>query len=420
MSAPNWIDGLFVWENGQTRALADFGPRIAEEQLRDEIDDFANSLTTAASRHERPESRIVQMDGKAMAMLGRLTRCPGTPQRPVVAVGLAAISDLPQRLAEPFLAPDSGLELAPLSQVVQPWAQSLPWPLHEWVVQPTGTFLSAQRAGILRHTLTYVGLTVLALGTLLAAMWMLFRVAQREVTLAELKSNFVADVSHELKTPLAMIQLFAETLQSGRVADEEKKSQYYGIIARESTRLSHLINNILDFSRIEAGRKEYSFQSTNVGEVVQQTYETYRAELDRLGFEHHVTLASNLPRVDADRGAITQVLVNLISNVMKYSAEDRFLAIHVERDTRRGRRGVLVSLEDRGIGIRPEDRARIFEGFFRSTDGRVQRQGGTGLGLALVKQIVDAHSGSIDVESRLVKGTAFRVFLPAAENASPP
>jgi len=281
-------------------------------------------------------------------------------------------------------------------------------------------FVREQRGAVLRQTLAFLGPTVLSLGTLLVAMWALGKVVKREVALAEMKANFVADVSHELKTPLALIRMFGETLQSGRVLSEEKRQEYYSIIARESTRLTDLIENILDFARIEAGRKDYVLEPTDVGGVVRETYEAYSEHLEHNGFEHHISIEPSLPEVNADRGAITQAVINLINNAIKYSREERYLAIDVTSDTRRDRRGVLISVHDRGIGIRPEDRARLFEGFFRSADGRVRERGGTGLGLALVKHIVDGHGGSLDVESRLVRGSTFRIFLPAVlEGARP-
>ena len=275
--------------------------------------------------------------------------------------------------------------------------------------------MQEQRGRVLAQTVAYMGLTLLALLTLLAAMWFLIRVVRREIALATMKSNFVADVSHELKTPLALIRLFGETLQSGRVTNPEKQREYYQIITRESTRLTNLIDNILDFSRIDAGRKEYLFAPVDPAQVVRETYNAYRAELDHKGFTHELKLEEPLPYIRADRDSVAQVLLNLMNNAVKYSPEERDLRISVGRDTRRGRHGVLISIADRGIGIKPEDRAHLFEGFFRAADGEVRRQRGTGLGLAVVKHIVDAHQGSLDVESRLVKGTTFRIFLPAAE-----
>ncbi len=299
-------------------------------------------------------------------------------------------------------------------------AREIPNPTDKNALQPEKAFVEEQRRTVVVLMLVYGGLTAAALATLLFAMWLLLRLVRREMVLAELKANFVADVSHELKTPLALIRLYAETLQAGRVLTADKRHEYYSVILRESTRLTNLINNILDFSRIDAGRKEYVLQPTDVADVVRETYEAYRPQLEHERFEHHLAVVDPLPRVDADRDAISQVLVNLINNAIKYSPQDRFLAIEVTADTRRGRRGVLLSVHDRGIGIRPEDRAHLTEGFFRAGDPRVREQGGTGLGLALVKHIVDAHHGSLDIETRLVKGSTFRVFLPASgEPASP-
>lgn len=322
--------------------------------------------------------------------------------------------DLVDRYIMPLLPRDGTLQVTRESHFDAPWSVPLFGPFTGWSIAPTQRFVEEQRRTIWTQSATYMGVTILALGTLIAAMWFMMRLVQREISLADLKSNFVADVSHELKTPLALIRMYAETLQAGRIPGEEKKQEYYAVIARESTRLTNLINDILDFARIEAGRKEYVLQPTDAGKVVRETYEAYRPQLDHHGFEHRLDIATGLPRIDADPDALSQILVNLIQNAIKYSDDDKFLAIEVTGDVRRGRTGVLISLHDRGIGIRPEDRARLTEGFFRSQDTRVRQQGGTGLGLALVKRIVEAHHGTLDIESRLVKGSTFRVFLPAS------
>lgn len=282
---------------------------------------------------------------------------------------------------------------------------------------PAAAFFQQNRKTIVAYMLVYVGLTAAALVTLLLAMFMLLRLVRREMALAEMKANFVADVSHELKTPLALIRMFAETLQAGRVPTDEKRQEYYDIIIRETTRLTNLINNILDFAKIDAGKREYQLEPTDVEKVIRGTLAAYQPQLEQSGFETHLSIEPNLPSIDADGDAISQILVNLISNAIKYSSDEKYLAIDAIRDTRRGRRGVRISVHDRGIGIKPEDRAQVTEGFFRAGDERVRQQTGTGLGLALVRHIVAAHGGILDVESRLVKGSTFRVFLPAS--ASP-
>lgn len=271
----------------------------------------------------------------------------------------------------------------------------------------------------MRQTLLYSSATLLGLVALLLAIRAMNRLAQHEITLSRMKSNFIAQVSHELKTPLALIRMFGETLLAGRVTSPDKITEYHEIITRESTRLTHLIDNILDFARIDAVRKPPRMEPMHVGQVVRSTYDSYRHELDHHAFEHRCIVADDLPEIQGDADAISQVVLNLISNAVKYSADDKFLAVDVAPETRRGRHGVLIAVRDRGIGIRPEDRAHLFDGFFRATDDRVRKRRGAGLGLALCKRIVDAHGGYIDVESRLVKGSEFRIFLPQNPNPQP-
>jgi signal transduction histidine kinase len=286
---------------------------------------------------------------------------------------------------------------------------------------PTAEFVNQQHRVIWRQTLMFVVGTLLVMGALVAVMWAMWRVLQRELALSRMKQAFVADVSHELKTPLALIRLFAETLMSGRVPTEEKKHEYYEIITRESDRLTNLINNILDFSRIDAGKKRYTYQPTNIAALVRETYEAYKAQLDHAGFEHQLVITDDLPEINCDRDAVAQALINLINNAMKYHDDvDLFLGIDLAPETRRGRHGVLISVSDRGIGIRPEDRNRLFTDFYRAADERVRARRGAGLGLALVKHIVEAHDGIVDVETRLVKGSIFRVFLPVQPSAAAP
>ncbi|MCP4245743.1 MAG: HAMP domain-containing histidine kinase [bacterium] len=332
---------------------------------------------------------------------------------------VAAALDL-HRLRTTFLEPlvvqaSDRVQLAGMDAPPSAWSEPLGPGLDFWVLQPAPSFVQAQRRAVRRQTGIFVAITVLALAALLVVVWGLIQVVQREVALSQLKSSFVADVSHELKTPLALIHMFGETLAEGRVTSPEKRQEYYEIIQRESARLSHLINNILDFSRIEAGRKEYQLDPIDVGAVVQRTYDSYRHDLDHNGFEHELRIADDIPQVPADADAIAQVLLNLMSNAVKYCDDERFLAIEVIPETRRGRHGVLIGVHDRGIGIPPEARRFLFDGFYRVSDERVRKRRGAGLGLALVKHIVEVHGGSIDVESRLVKGSTFRIFLPGEQ-----
>jgi signal transduction histidine kinase len=242
-------------------------------------------------------------------------------------------------------------------------------------------------------------------------------IVSKEIALARLKSDFVSNVSHELRTPLALIRLYAETLELGRITTKEKKQQYYRIIRKESERLTALINNILDFSRIEAGRKEYEFRETDIAELVRNTLDNYRYQIEQQGFAFEESIDSNLPPARVDREAIARALVNLVNNALKYSAEEKFLGVKLYRDN-----GVLkLEVADHGIGIARRDQSRIFEKFYRTGDPLVHNTKGSGLGLSLVRHITQAHGGEIAVESTPGRGSTFVLSLPVAANtpASP-
>jgi signal transduction histidine kinase len=222
----------------------------------------------------------------------------------------------------------------------------------------------------------------------------------------------VANVSHELKTPLALIRLFAETLELGRVPSEEKAHQYYRVINKESHRLTQLINNILDFSRIEAGRKEYRFAPTDVARVVRDVIESYRFQIEQQGFALKVDVQEDLPHVPADEEALGQAIINLVNNAIKYSRASKTIHIEVRREGSK----VLVSVTDTGIGIPRGEQKKIFEKFFRGEDSLVHETKGSGLGLALVRHIMEAHGGAVEVESTPGKGSTFTLVLPVGKS----
>jgi len=244
---------------------------------------------------------------------------------------------------------------------------------------------------------------------LLVGIALIVRAAAREVKLAEVKQTFVSNVSHELKTPLALIRLFAETLEMGRVRTSEKTQEYYRVIHNESRRLSQLIDNILDFSRIEAGSRQYRFASVDLAEVAREVVESYEYQIHAAGFELVTRFEAGLPRVEADANAISQAILNLLNNAVKYS--DRTKHITVSARPKEG--GVAVEVADQGIGIPLSEQKRIFEKFYRVGTGLVHETKGSGLGLALVKHIVEAHRGHVSVESAPGKGSRFILWLPA-------
>src|SRR5262245_8639182 len=251
---------------------------------------------------------------------------------------------------------------------------------------------------------------------LVAGLALAYRSVRREVELARLKSDFVSNVSHELRTPLSLIWLYAETLELGRIKTQEKKEEYYRIIRKESERLTALINNILDCSRIEAGRKEYDFRETDIAELVRNTLDAYRYQIEQQGFAFEQRIDSDIPIMNVDREAIARALVNLVNNALKYSGAEKFLGIKLYRAN-----GVLkLEVVDHGIGIARRDQSKIFEKFYRTCDPLVHNTKGSGLGLSLVRHITHAHGGEVEVESAQGKGSKFTLSLPLATAAQRP
>jgi signal transduction histidine kinase len=205
-----------------------------------------------------------------------------------------------------------------------------------------------------------------------------------------------------------MIRLFAETLELGRVRNFEEAHEYYRIINRESRRLTRLINNILDFSRIEAGRRQYQFAETDVAEIVTEVLQSYERQMTNAGFEARTNIQADLPPALIDHEALAQALLNLIDNAVRYS--DQVKRIEVSVRLRGG--DIAIEVADQGIGIPKAEHQRIFEKFYRVSTGLVHDTKGSGLGLAIVKHIVEAHRGRVTVESAPDKGSRFTILLP--------
>lgn len=254
------------------------------------------------------------------------------------------------------------------------------------------------------------GISILLAGGML----LMYRNVSREMELAKLKADFVSNVSHELRTPLALIRLYAETLELRRLPDEDKQRGYYRIIREESERLTALINNVLDFSRIEAGRKEYDFQATDLRVLVRDTLESYRYQVEQNGFTFEQHIADDVPTLRVDREAIARSLLNLINNSIKYSSDEKYLRVNLYGENS----SVKLEVLDRGIGIPRSEQQKIFEKFYRVGDPLVHNTKGSGLGLSLVKSTVQAHGGDVWVESDQGRGSKFTVVLPVGQESS--
>jgi signal transduction histidine kinase len=233
----------------------------------------------------------------------------------------------------------------------------------------------------------------------------------REHRVESLRRDFVANVSHELKTPLALIRMFGETLESGIVTDEAKRQEFYAIIRRESDRLTHLINNVLDVARIDAGTKQYAIAEADIVALTREAIDAYQPLLDRLGFAVDTVLPDSPVLVALDRDAIAQALVNLFQNAIKYSGDVKTLEVSVVVESGT----VRLSVADQGIGIVPAEMPRIFEKHYRIRSGAssaLSGSGGSGLGLAIVKHAIEAHGGQVEVVSAPERGSTFTLVLP--------
>jgi signal transduction histidine kinase len=268
-----------------------------------------------------------------------------------------------------------------------------------------GTTIKAINQRFLRSSYLILGTLSLLL---IAGLFFTYRSVSKTMELAKLKSDIVSNVSHELRTPLALIRLYAETLELGRIPDEERKLEYYRIVRKESERLTALINNILDFSRIEAGKKEYEFRETDLPSLIRETLDSYHYQIEQHGFRYEERISNDVPRVQVDREAIARSLLNLVNNALKYSSDDKYLAVKLYR----GDGSVNLDVIDHGIGIPRSEQHRIFDKFYRVCDPMCHDNKGSGLGLSLVQHIVNAHGGKVTVESTPGKGSKFTITLP--------
>ncbi len=240
-----------------------------------------------------------------------------------------------------------------------------------------------------------------------------YRAFRRQLRLSELKSNFVSSVSHELRAPIASVRLMAESLDRGKILESAKQREYFHFIVQECRRLSSLIENVLDFSRIDQGRKRYEFEPTDLLELARQTVKL----MDTYATERSVTLRLNLPETAAldpepsiDGRAVQQALINMLDNAIKHSPKGATVTVGLEPGGP-GRSGIALWVEDNGEGIPPEEHEKIFERFYRCGSELRRQTQGVGIGLSIVKHVAEAHGGRVLVRSAVGKGSRFTIEL---------
>jgi len=253
-------------------------------------------------------------------------------------------------------------------------------------------------------------LVLLVAGMVLGVVLVL-RDLSRERRLSQLRTDFVANVSHELKTPLTSIRMFAETLRLGRAGNEAERQESLDVIVGETERLSRLINTVLDFSKIERGQKQYRMADVDVSEVVRSALKTVKYSLEDSGFTLETDIEPGV-RATADADALEQAILNLVDNAVKYSRHTRWVQIRLWSQEH----FVFLRVSDKGIGIPEAEQRRIFDKFYRSPAETGGDAGGAGLGLTVVQHIVEAHEGRIEVESKVGEGSSFTIVLPASRD----
>jgi len=255
-------------------------------------------------------------------------------------------------------------------------------------------------------------LTILVLLTFGAVL--VVRTVSHEMEVLRLKSDFVSSVSHEFKTPISSIKALIERLQQGKVKSSHRKKEYYSVISQDADKLSSLVRNILDYSKVDAGRKQYFFQRTNMAQLVEDEIENFKRDKIYAGIKIDTQISQDIPCLDIDREAFSLTLNNLLENAFKFSPGRKVIFVEVRKETE----NVRVDVKDKGMGISSGEMDKIFDKFYQGKNAAQQSIRGTGLGLALVKHTMEAHGGKVLVESNVGQGSTFSLIFPVKKRGS--
>ncbi len=263
------------------------------------------------------------------------------------------------------------------------------------------TFLTSRRGGFFYAFLLIAG--ILIFGFTLTV-----RTVSHQLELARMQSDFVSTVSHEFKSPLTAVRQIAEMLQSDKVSSEQKRRRYYDVLVEQSERLSLLIDRVLDFAKMDSGHHTFDVQLVDVGPFLEALVSTVQQRVSHEGFVVRSEIDPSLPMVALDADAIGQAVINLIDNGIKYSGDSKEIVVRGFAENGHA----VIAVRDFGIGLDPEEKERVFERFYRGGSELTRSVKGTGLGLTLVKQIVEGHGGHVDADSEPGHGSTFYIRLP--------
>jgi len=310
------------------------------------------------------------------------------------------INDAEGRAIIPLAGPTTGLRAT----------RALAIPQLRWTLQAAPVNLDAEFSQLAaRRNLLLAGLTFILLLAILGS-YAVARVVNREMEVSRLQSDFVSAVSHEFRSPLTTMQQLSEMLASGRVPSEARRQHYYDVMARETARLHHLVEDLLDFGRMEAGAHAYRLQPLETRELIASAVSDFQVQAESSGYTVILETGDVSAWVDADAQALRRAFWNLLDNAVKYSPDCKTIHVEMRRENQR----VAVAVRDRGMGIAPADQERIFRKFIRGVAAKEASIRGTGLGLAMVRHIIDAHRGQVRLESEPGRGSTFTIVLPIA------
>jgi signal transduction histidine kinase len=256
---------------------------------------------------------------------------------------------------------------------------------------------------------TYLGAGCLAICLIGLFAFGIGRILSARLRLARMQQHLVSSVSHELRTPVASIRALVDTLLAHRVRDPGQAQDYLKLVAQESERLSHLVDSFLTFARLEQKRQPFRLEPTSLGPIVRASVRLVGARFRPPSSQLTVEIDPALPPVMANSDALRTVLLNLLDNAWKYTGNEKRVSLRVFADNG----AVCMALADNGVGLTREEARHVFDRFYQADQGLARRTGGCGLGLSIVRFIVDAHRGSVVVESKVGHGSIFTVRLPA-------
>lgn len=382
---------------------------IFPELVRRNLGPADSNYDLRVVRRSSPSQIIFQYpsDGRADRKESGSTQGPQTP--PDVSTGLFSLGPGPgpgggPRREPPMRPPPQDFQRPPGGRGFRPGAFPGLWEIQ---LRHHSGSLEAAVASIRRRNLI-VSFSIL--GLLAASVAMLIASARRSRRLAQQQMDFVAGVSHELRTPLSVIETAAYNLDKGIIRTEHQTKAYGAMIGKEAARLKRIVEQMLEYAGVEAGRVDYTLESSDISQIINDAISSARPLITESGFTVDQRVQPDLPPVLADPAALARALENLISNAVKYGGQDKWIGIRAVADPS----FVTVEVSDHGEGIPSDELAHIFEPFYRGSEAKLRQIRGNGLGLSIVKHIVAAHQGTIQVESAPKSGTKFTLTLPVA------